>query len=246
MTRTPSGLLDGAIDVRSAAKAYARDGYAAASAVLDPAFADRLHGAALAFDAWSLVTVIEGQHRAFDAAQMNQVDAARRSAFEALVAREARAGFCYLYDQFNLYETRRRGQLGEGPLADAAALIASDAFIDLGRRLTGDPAIRFADCQLTRYRPGHFLTAHDDAAEGKDRSAAFVLNLTRDWCADFGGVLQILDDAGDVRAGLVPRFNRLALFKVPQPHAVSVVAPYAPGPRLAITGWFRRDDEPPL
>ena len=42
---------------------------------------------------WVLVTRIEGVHRAFDAAGMAEVDAARRSAFDELVWREARQGF---------------------------------------------------------------------------------------------------------------------------------------------------------
>ena len=37
----------------------------------------------------------------------------------------------------------------------------------------------------------------------------------------------------------VPRFNTLSIFTVPQFHAVSCVAPYAPMGRLAITGWFQ-------
>ncbi|MGY6628606.1 MAG: 2OG-Fe(II) oxygenase [Oceanicaulis sp.] len=233
-------------DIAEPARAFGEAGYAIVNAVLDAASAQRLRDTARACKEWSLVTIIEGRHREFVSSEMEQLDPARRTAFEALVAHEARSGFCYLYDQLNIYERGRRGTLGDPGLAAAAALIASDAFIDLGRRLTGDPEIRFADCQLTRYRPGHFLTAHDDFTAGKDRSAAFVLNLTDNWCADFGGVLQLLDAHGDVRAGLTPRFNRLSLFKVPQPHAVSVVAPYAPGPRLAITGWFRRDAEPAL
>ncbi len=244
MTRPSPLNLD--IDLTEAARLYAGTGFAAVNAVLAAPFAERLYRAGLAFEDWSLVTVIDGQHREFVSAEMDRLDSSRRLAFDALVAREAQAGFCYLYDQLNLYERGRRGALSDPVLAEAATLIESDTFIALGRQLTGDPAIRFADCQLTRYRPGHFLTAHDDFAQGKDRSAAFVLNLARDWCADFGGVLQLLGEEGDVRAGLTPKFNRLCVFKVPQPHAVSIVAPYAPGPRLAITGWFRRDAAPAL
>ena len=44
---------------------------------------------------------------------------------------------------------------------------------------------------------------------------------------------------GDVEHGLVPRMNVLNLFAVPKRHSVSLVAPFAPAPRLAVTGWFR-------
>lgn len=237
--------LNNALKIGPPAAQFAEQGYAVIDGLLSTPSARRLRDSARRFDGWTLVTVIEGQHREFAGADMDQLDPARRGPFDAMVAREAQAGFCYLYERLNLYEISRRGMVADPVLKAAAELIASQSFLDLGRALTGDPDITFADCQLTRYRPGHFLTAHDDAAESMDRSAAFVLNLTEDWCADFGGVLQLLDEAGDLRAGLTPRFNRLALFRVPQSHAVSVVAPYAPGPRLAITGWFRRDAPSP-
>ena len=38
----------------------------------------------------------------------------------------------------------------------------------------------------------------------------------------------------------VPLWNSLSLFRVPQPHVVSLVAPWAGSPRYSITGWFRR------
>jgi Rps23 Pro-64 3,4-dihydroxylase Tpa1-like proline 4-hydroxylase len=41
---------------------------------------------------------------------------------------------------------------------------------------------------------------------------------------------------------MVPGFNVLNLFKVPTDHSVSVVAPFAAEPRLALTGWFRQLD----
>ena len=38
----------------------------------------------------------------------------------------------------------------------------------------------------------------------------------------------------------VPLWNSLSLFRVPQPHVVSLVEPWAGSPRYSITGWFRR------
>ena len=234
------------IDIAPLAAGFAKLGYGTVDSVLIKPSARRLRDGAKQFDGWNLVTVLEGQHREFVAADMERLEPTRRAPFDALVAREARGGFCYLYERLNLYEASRRGEVKDPVLKAAADLIASDAFLELGRALTGDSEIRFADCQLTRYRPGHFLTAHDDTVGHMDRRAAYVMNLTENWCADFGGVLQLLDEHGDLRAGLTPRFNRLALFKVPQSHAVSVVALYAPGPRLAITGWFRSEAEPEI
>jgi Rps23 Pro-64 3,4-dihydroxylase Tpa1-like proline 4-hydroxylase len=107
------------------------------------------------------------------------------------------------------------------------------------RTITGDARPRFCDAQATRYAPGHFLTAHDDKDEAKGRLYAYVLNMTAGWTADWGGLLLFLDEDGHVSEGYTPAFNALNLFRVPQPHCVSLVTPFAPRSRLSITGWIR-------
>ncbi len=105
------------------------------------------------------------------------------------------------------------------------------------RELTGLSDISWADAQATLYRPGDFLTVHDDRIGGHKRLAAYVLNMTPGWRADWGGVLQFLDPSGHVAEGYVPTFNALNLFKVPALHSVSQVALYG-GLRYSVTGWF--------
>lgn len=112
--------------------------------------------------------------------------------------------------------------------------------LEMWRELTGDPDVGLVDGQATRYLPGHFLTRHDDDVEGKNRVAAYVLNLSPEWASEWGGLLQFHDAAGEVTGAMVPGFNVLNLFRVPQSHSVSIVAPFAPAPRYSITGWIRR------
>ena len=85
------------------------------------------------------------------------------------------------------------------------------------------------------------LTAHDDVAPGKHRLYAYVLNLTARWRADWGGILMFLDEEDHVAEGYTPAFNALNIFRVPQRHAVSMVAPFAGEPRISITGWIRSE-----
>ena len=93
-----------------------------------------------------------------------------------------------------------------------------------------------ADAQATCYRPGHFLTRHDDYIDG--RLVAYVLNFTPAWNPDWGGMLLFTDERGHVEEGYVPAWNALNFLKVPQTHAVSLVAPFAGGLRYSITGWL--------
>ncbi len=109
------------------------------------------------------------------------------------------------------------------------------------RAITGERArSALVNGQATRYLPGHFLTSHDDGIDGEDRVAAYVINLTKGWRADWGGMLQFHNAAGDIPLALKPGFNTIHLFRVPQMHSVSYVAPFAGAPRYAITGWLRR------
>lgn len=153
---------------------------------------------------------------------------------------KARDGFQFLFDSLIVSDDPSvravRGMLIDrvvGALNDPAVL---NAF----RIITGEPAIRRVNGQATRYLPGHFLTSHDDGIDGEDRVAAYVINLTRGWRTDWGGLLQFHSAAGDVPIALKPGFNTIHLFRVPQEHSVSYVAPFAAMPRYAITGWLRR------
>jgi SM-20-related protein len=113
-------------------------------------------------------------------------------------------------------------------------------FLDLVRTITGIEELKKADAQATLYAPGHFLAEHDDSHVGQGWRVAYVLNLCPvEWRADWGGYLNFLDEKGDVVLGWKPQFNTLNLFRVPQRHHVTMVAPFAPIARFAITGWFR-------
>jgi Rps23 Pro-64 3,4-dihydroxylase Tpa1-like proline 4-hydroxylase len=102
------------------------------------------------------------------------------------------------------------------------------------------PGLIKADAQATAYTPGDFLSLHTDSHVAEGWRVAYVLNFAPpDWKPDWGGYLNFFDADGDVVAGWRPRFNALNLLKVPQPHNVSYVPPFAPAERIAITGWFR-------
>lgn len=237
-----AALLAPRSDIAQLSSEFREQGRVVVRDLFVPAFADALHRTLSGWTRWSLVTRAGGQHRRFDAAAFDQLPPEGRQALDALVFAEARGGFQYLYERQPLYDpdqveddhgaadpvlARMRGLLRQGPL------------IALARQITGLPHIAHGDGQLTRYRRGHFLTLHDDAAEGKHRLAAYVLGMTRDWNADAGGQLQFLAADGRVEHSLVPAFNTLALFRVPQPHLVTAVAPFVEHARLSVTGWLR-------
>jgi Rps23 Pro-64 3,4-dihydroxylase Tpa1-like proline 4-hydroxylase len=151
----------------------------------------------------------------------------------------ARHGFQYFYETHKITETGEPYKDPRHPLRLLTDFLESAAFLEFVRTVTGNRRIAFADAQATRYRPGNFLTQHDDRVSGSFRQAAYVLNLTQLWRADWGGLLLFTDEDGHVAEGYTPAFNAINLFRVPQPHLVTQVASYAGADRLSVTGWLR-------
>lgn len=162
-----------------------------------------------------------------------------RGAVDAELRKLAGRSFRYIYDAFAVsdeIEDGRRAGLACEAVYDA---MNSPAGLDFLRRLTGDARVGYCDAQVTRFGAGDFLTQHDDDVEGKHRLFAYVLNMTPEWKADWGGLLLFLDSDGHVAEGYTPAMNALNIFRVPMEHAVSEVASYAPASRISVTGWIR-------
>ncbi|MFN7534583.1 MAG: 2OG-Fe(II) oxygenase [Brevundimonas sp.] len=152
---------------------------------------------------------------------------------------EARDGFQFIFDRWRIDVGGQASPAAPALLADLHRRFNSPEFLAFARALTGDDRIAYVDAQATRFLPGHFLNRHSDQLDRAGRLYAYVLNLCPRWRVEWGGLLQFLDDEGDVTETLTPGFNTLNLFRVPQPHAVSMVSPFAGAPRLSITGWWR-------
>lgn len=145
-----------------------------------------------------------------------------------------------------LFDTHRLSMNGE-PYPDpghyfakVVAFLNSPGLLSLVRDVTAVPAVEWADAQATLYKPGDFLTQHNDQKTlpgGYKRIAAYVLNMTPVWKADWGGNLLFHDARGHIEEGFVPAFNALNMFRVPTVHSVGQVALFG-GYRYSVTGWF--------
>jgi Rps23 Pro-64 3,4-dihydroxylase Tpa1-like proline 4-hydroxylase len=200
---------------------------------LEDVAAERLHTALATEVPYDLAVRHDGADRKLIAP--TDAEAATAIAQAAEEAADQRYGFAYeSYMMVTAYLEGRDPQL---PLHRLLEVLNSPNYLELMRFLTGKPVVKL-DAQATRYRPGHFLRRHNDFHPSDGRLCAYVLNLTRGWQADWGGLLQFLDADGQVNGTFLPGYNQLAIFEVPQWHVVSLVAPWASAPRLSITGWM--------
>lgn len=215
----------------------ARSGRAQVDGVLIEADALALYQAAVQTE-FNVVTRRGSGHVDLPAAWLASLTPEQKTGLGKAVQVSARDDFQYLYDNHPIYDLVQADQ--SAPVWNGlVTFLNSEVFLGLMRALTGEPRIAQADAQLTRFRPGHFLTEHDDHAEGKNRFFAYVLNLTPVWRIEWGGLLAFHGNDGNVVEAFTPRFNTLNLLKVPSLHSVTQVALSAGEDRISVTGWLR-------
>jgi SM-20-related protein len=234
--------INPSLDLAAHAAAYARDGVVRVDQVLTPATAEAVARVLEDRTPWRLtVSNPEGlKPHLYDAARIEAEGAEAVAATVAQAHTLARDGFAYLYLSYPMLAAYLDGWDPGHPIHRVLELINSAPFLNMLRAITGRPDVIKADAQATLYRPGDFLSLHDDG-QGEGRIAAYTLGFTRGWRPDWGGQLLFHDSAGEIERGLAPAFNSLTLFRTPRPHSVASVAPYAGAPRLSIVGWARKD-----
>lgn len=151
---------------------------------------------------------------------------------------QAASNYQFAYDTYMLVKAAKEQWDPDLLVHGILKFFNTPQFIEFARYLCSDPAITHVNAQCTRYRPGQYLMPHEDIDESEGRRFAYVINLSREWWPDWGGQLQFLDSDSGVIQTFMPRWNSLSLFRVPQRHQVTLVAPWATQPRYAITGWW--------
>ncbi|MEO6172926.1 MAG: 2OG-Fe(II) oxygenase family protein [Arenimonas sp.] len=189
---------------------------------------------------WTLAERSDSVSKTISAENYAAMDAPARAEHLQKAYEKAKTQFQFVYESYMMVKAAKEGRDPTLILHAILEFLNSEDFIAFARWLVNDSKITHASAQATRYRAGHFLTRHQDKDQHEDRAYAYVINLTKKWHADWGGLLQFENDLGDVTQTLSPTWNSISIFKVPQSHTVSLVAPFAMEDRLAITGWLLR------
>ena len=234
--------LNPALDPTAFRAAYERDGYVQVPVIFEPAVADALAQVLERGTPWDLaVSNAVGRDELFTQAQLASMDRTLLSEKIGGAASRAAEGFAFVYLCYPMIAAYLAGRDAGHPLHGLTEFLNSPEFLAFGSVVSGATGITKADAQASFYRPGDFLSLHDDTGPTDERRVAYTLGFTRRWRPDWGGQLLFHDAAGDVTRGLAPGFNVLTLFKVPRWHSVAPVAPYAAAKRLQVVGWLRDD-----
>lgn len=231
--------LNPELDPAALAATFAAAGHVQVRDFVHPDDAAALHAEMRRREDW--VQIVNSGGKVFDLDRPTRAGMSpeQREALDQAVYAGAREGFQHRYEAIRVPDATAEREASDDVFAKLALWLSTGETRAFLRNLIGRPELDFADAQATAYSPGDFLTAHDDAVDGKGRLAAYVFGLTPQWRPEWGGLLLFHDDAGDIAHGLTPRFNALNLFAVPQLHSVSMVTRSAPFRRYAVTGWLR-------
>jgi len=230
------------LDRNAIRQKFEQDGFAQVSDVLVSLDAERVYRTLLAGTPWNFVFADHGKHIDMTPDQLESMDKQQTVQLQQAIYAQAQNDFQYCYNNYPILDAHRAGENKGHLLHDFYEWLNGEVFLDFARAITGFDDISYLDAQATRYKPGHFLTTHDDEASGKNRRAAYILGFTMDWPADWGGYLQLFDKDDNMRFGIRPAFNSLNILAVPQKHSVGIVAPFAGGVRFSITGWLRHGE----
>ena len=232
-------MLNPALDPAAFAQRFAMERRLQIRGIFAPEAAERIHTCLSRETPWSLLYNDGEKIARLSPEQLRAMPAPEKSARATGVLQRARGAFQYVYNSYQTVESYLARKDPGLFLHTVYEYCNSPEMLDFLRAATGIPELLKCDSQATLYAPGHFLKAHDDDVnERSHRRIAYVLGFAKDWDPDWGGILQFYDQEHNVTHAMVPRFNVLSIFSVPQFHAVSYVVPYAPIGRYSITGWY--------
>jgi SM-20-related protein len=233
-------MLNRSLDLGALRKEFDREGRIRVRNALDPSVAD-----AVAVEMAGLpyqVFCATGQGVAvIDPADMAGWDRGRQVELQRTLFQAASRAEGFAYFGYRMSEQWQAGA-PDTALGRFYSELRRPGMLDAIRKITGASTFDNAFAQATDYRPGHYLTRHLDDPKGEHRKFAFVWGFTRTWDPDWGGLLQFFDNEGQPTRSFSPGFNTLDLFDVKHVHSVTLVAPYALNPRLAVSGWFVKGD----
>jgi SM-20-related protein len=223
------------LDHEAIRDALARNGRVLILDFFEPPVVESLAGALETVD-WRLLFRDDHGDRHLLGEELRQLAPDARAALMAGINDLATTQFQFLFFSHSMVETAKRGD--SDVLTRCVRWMADEEFMSVMRGFSGMADINRVFAQATLYASGNFLLLHNDETVTERRRIAYVINLTRHWRPDWGGLLHFTGEDGSVVDTFFPHFNSLALFTVPQKHFVSYVAPYAQGARQAITGWL--------
>ncbi len=236
-----SGLLNPDLDITTLKRELASEGYIQIANGLKEDAAEALHDCLKNQLTWSVAYRDNVGAKRILRPELAAMESNERDQFWLNMDAIAQEGYQFNYDTYMAVSAYLNNQDTDLPLNSMVRFCNSSSWLAFWRVVTGDKDICKTYLQATRYIAGSYLKEHNDFVRDEHRRYALVINLSKNWRADWGGLVQFIDGDGGIVRTLMPTFNSITVFKVPVAHCVSPVASYVSEERLALTGWLRAD-----
>lgn len=226
-------MLNPELDIKKLSEEFRQKKRILIRNLFEPDYAEALHKCLVSETPWVLRFNFQGKSSEFTREQFEQLRPQQKMQF----ANDS-THFDFIHKRFAMDQAFQESKHHGLFLYQLYTDMESEQFLDFARQVTGIDEIRKRGAMATCFEHGNFLREHDDYQDGELRLSAYVLNMSRNWRPDWGGMLHFLNYNRDVIDTFVPWFNSMSLFAVPVLHMVSMVSPFAEQSRYSVTGWF--------
>src|SRR5258705_2329087 len=199
-----------AVDFEASGAAFAHTGRVHIADVVRRESAQRIYRCLREETPWSFLVHKDGK-----SADLTGLMLSDRANLAAGSWEYARDHFAFCYDHHHLSYGLEPYLQSSHYHARVVEFLNSSAFISFMRRMTGMETIAYTEAHATLYRPGDFLSTHNDHLPGKNRLSAYVLNMTPDWRGPWGGASSYLDAKGNVGGDFVSPLQCRQRFPLP-------------------------------
>jgi len=196
-------------------------GYLRINNFLNDDFAERIYDCLINEVNWDLTCIVDDISEVF--LHTRDVDQLELPIIEKVNNLQKEDKFQFIYNTYMMVTAYVEKRNPELYLNRVLEWLNSGVTLQYFKKLTQNNKIIKLSAQATRYLPGHYLTQHSDIHSGEGRLYACVFGFTKDWNPNWDGLLNIQDKDGEIVKTLIPEFNTLSIFKVPQNHFVSMV-----------------------
>ena len=240
MIKLPEITLNPAIDVSKCAAELQKNGRVQIHNFFAKDTAETLHQMVADHKPWYLAYNNGDSYYESDLAEFDALTPEQKTGFMNEIYAKACTQFQYVFCQYYITQAIDKGEDKGNPIHVMHDFVNGDIFTPFLKNLTGEENISFVEAFISKYRPGDFLTRHDDTHNKNDRVIAYTIGMTKNWDMNWGGHLAFYDNNGNIKHGLIPDFNTFNAFLIPQEHAVQMVNPSAGSARTSFLGWANR------
>lgn len=230
--------INSKLDTAALAKTYKAEGRVQIRDFLEAASADEMYASIHENVIWDWAYFEGTERKTLNGRGMKEMIARRQSELMHKIYLQARTDYQQLLFECRLDEDASvQSTKDPAKVSTIAEFLLSDEFGAAMNAVTGSKDAKgIDDIHATWTNRDHFRNDTGTAPDKPESGAMFMLDLAKDWRANWGGAMMFPNDDGGIDECWVPSFNSLSIIAAPARHAITYVTSYSEGFRLSVWG----------